>query len=236
MCEFLALVFQCCLPGADIKVSIRRLICTFDSPPKGLSGFETTASPWYLHSPLLKKMENIIAGHIRRIWQFTLIFLLWGPPGQEVNSFRCGKLAVAGDGGTEPDRSASFPCTANPVAPSECSQCGSGTSIYTNLYPFQRNRLVLLLRVIYRCFFCVVGAVFVPVGQGEGERRWPVKAGSFIPVAFMLWVMQQYWDQTELGFMLPLCLLQSLSGCHLTEGKVLQTAFRCVSQSSEVMV
>lgn len=55
-----------------------------------------------------------------------------------------------------------------------------------------------------------------------------MKAGSFIPVAVVLWVMQQYWDKTELGFMLPFCLLQSLSGCHLTAGKVLQTAFRCV--------
>lgn len=27
-----------------------------------------------------------------------LIFLLWGPPGQEVNSFQCEKLAVAGEG------------------------------------------------------------------------------------------------------------------------------------------
>lgn len=61
-----------------------------------------------------------------------------------------------------------------------------------------------------------------------------MKAGSFIPAA-MLWVMQQYWDKAELGFMLPLCLLQHLSGCHLTAGEVLQTAFRCVSQSSEVM-
>lgn len=79
-----------------------------------------------------------------------LVFLSWGPPGQEVNSFQCEKLAMARDGKTEPDSSASFSCTANSVALSEYSQCSSGTSIYTDLYPFQRNRPVSLFRVICR--------------------------------------------------------------------------------------
>lgn len=98
-----------------------------------------------------------------------LVLLSWGPPGQEVNFFQCEKLAVARDGKTEPDSSASFSCTANSVAPSEYSQCSSGTSIYTDLYPFQRNRPVSLFRVICRWFFPVEGAVFVPVGRGGEE-------------------------------------------------------------------
>lgn len=62
-----------------------------------------------------------------------------------------------------------------------------------------------------------------------------MKADGFIPVAVVLRVMQQHWDKTELGFMLPLSLPWSMSGCHFTTGEVLQTAFRCVTQSSEVM-
>lgn len=45
VCEFPALVFECCLPRANIKFSIRMLSCSSDSAPKSLSGFETTASP-----------------------------------------------------------------------------------------------------------------------------------------------------------------------------------------------
>lgn len=45
VCEFPALVFECCLPRANIKFSIRMLSCSSDSAPKSLPGFETTASP-----------------------------------------------------------------------------------------------------------------------------------------------------------------------------------------------
>lgn len=89
-------------------------------------------------------MENIFVGYIRKIDSFLLILLSWGPPGQEVNSFQCEKLATVGDGETEPDRSASFLRTPN-AALSEYSQCGSGTSIYTDLYPFQGNSDMYML-------------------------------------------------------------------------------------------
>lgn len=62
-----------------------------------------------------------------------------------------------------------------------------------------------------------------------------MKADDFTLVAVVLQVMQQHWDKTELGFVLPLSLPQGMSGCHLTTGEVLQTAFRRVSQNSEVM-
>lgn len=55
-----------------------------------------------------------------------------------------------------------------------------------------------------------------------------MKAARFPPAAAVL-------TGTKLGSVPPASPLHSTSGCHLTSGEVPQTAFRCVSPSSEVM-